>query len=234
MTAPQGKVVRVYAPVREQIVELIREGILHGRFAPGQRLVERELCAEFGVSRNPLREAYRQLEAEGWIKITTHRGPTVATVSDDEARELYEVREAIECLAVRLFVERADDAELARLQTVHAELRTAHREGDVPTMLETKQRFYDALYDGAGNTVLRSQAALLQNRLFLLRQRSLASTGRAKSSISEINAVMKKVVARDAAAAARQWGEHIHSAARAALQAPGRTGNGGQGAEASA
>ena len=106
------KVTHVAAPVRAQAVEAIRAEIISGVLSPGQKLVERELCERLDVSRNTLREACRQLEAEGFLVIPPHKGPTVARLTDEEARAVYEVREALECFAVRLFVERASDEQL--------------------------------------------------------------------------------------------------------------------------
>jgi DNA-binding GntR family transcriptional regulator len=203
--------------VRTQIVQAIRAEILEGRLAPGQRLIERELCARLEVGRNSLREAYRQLEAEGFITIVPHKGPTVTAMSDAEARSVYEVREALECYAVRRFVERATPATVEQLVEAVSRLRCAHESGDVDQMLSVKQDFYQVLYQGADNPVLRDQAALLSSRLFRLRSRSLSVSSRPAHSIAEIDAVLSRILAGDAAGASDLWREHIHHAAVAAL-----------------
>ena len=213
------KVTHVVAPVRAQAVEAIRAEIISGELAPGQKLVERELCERLDVSRNTLREACRQLEAEGFLVIPPHKGPTVARLSDQEARAVYEVREALECFAVRLFVERADDGLLADLKTATAELESAHRSRQVSRMLDAKSRFYDVLYSGAGNPVLHDQARLLNGRLAQLRARSLSHDGRPRSSIKEIKGVLAKITERDADAASALWRQHIRNAAATALRA---------------
>lgn len=214
------KITRVVAPVREQVVDAIRAEIINGGLAPGQRLIERELREELDVSRNTLREAYRQLEAEGFITVTPHKGPIVTAMTDAEVRSVYEVREALECFAVRLFVQRADPATVEWLRATVARLREAHESGEVTVMLEVKREFYDVLYAGAGNDVLRAQAALLQSRLYQLRARSLSRAGRPEASIAEIEQVLDRIVAGDAPGASALWGQHIHQAALAALPAP--------------
>jgi GntR family transcriptional regulator, trigonelline degradation regulator len=214
------KVTHVVAPVREQVVQAIRTEIVEGGLTPGQRLIERELCEELDVSRNTLREALRQLEAEGFVTITPHKGPTVTVLTDAEARQVYEVREALECMAVRLFVERAGAAELDQLRTAVARLHEAHAAGEVGAMLEVKKDFYDILYAGSGNDVLRGQAALLQSRLYRLRARSLSSSGRPEASIAEIEQVLDRILAGDASGASTLWSAHIRRAATAALGAP--------------
>jgi DNA-binding GntR family transcriptional regulator len=214
------KITRVPAPLREQVVDAIRAEIINGGLTPGQRLIERELREELDVSRNTLREAYRQLEAEGFITVTPHKGPVVTAMTDAEARSVYEVREALECFAVRLFVQRADPTTVERLRATVARLREAHLGGEVAAMLEIKREFYDVLYEGAGNDVLRAQAALLQSRLYQLRARSLSRAGRPEASIAEIEQVLDRIVAGDAAGASALWGQHVHQAALAALPEP--------------
>jgi DNA-binding GntR family transcriptional regulator len=203
--------------LRSQAVEAIRAEIISGHLAPGQRLIERALCEQLDVSRNTLREAYRQLEAEGFIVVVPHRGPTVADMTDREARSLYEVREALEGLAIRLFVERASAAELDALRDAVDALREAYAGGDAPLMLERKTAFYDVVYRGADNDVLHSQARLLGSRLARLRGRSLSRPGRPQASLAEIEGVLALVIARDSEGASAGWRDHIRNAAASAL-----------------
>jgi DNA-binding GntR family transcriptional regulator len=203
--------------LRSMAVEAIRAEIISGRLAPGTRLIERELCEQLDVSRNTLREAYRQLEAEGFIVVVPHRGPTVSEMSDREARGLFEVREALEGLAVRLFVERASEADRKALFAAVDALREAHAGGDVTRMMERKTAFYDVLYQGADNEVLHAQARLLGSRLARLRGRSLSRSGRPAQSMAEIDGVMERVAAGDAEGASTLWRDHIRAAARSAL-----------------
>lgn len=213
-TTPPGlsPVQHVASPVREQTVAAIREQIMAGVLEPGQRLVEREMCEQLDVSRNTLREAYRQLDAEGFVQIRPHKGPTVRRISAREARSLYELRQALEGLAIRLFTQRADDVQLQELHHVFGELKSAHDSGDVTAMLQCKQIFYDVLYLGADNDVLRDQAKVLQGRLAQLRARSLSTGGRPQESIIEIADVVAKVTSGDAVGAEAAWSRHIYSA----------------------
>lgn len=211
------KVTHVAAPVRAQAVAAIRAEIISGELAPGQKLVERELCERLDISRNTLREACRQLEAEGFLVIPPHKGPTVARLSDHEARAVYEVREALECFAVRLFVERAGDELMEQMTAAVADLDAAHHAGNVSQMLEKKNRFYEVLYSGADNPVLHDQALLLNGRLSQLRARSLSRGGRPTASITEIHEVLRAVTDRDADRASALWRQHIRNAAATAL-----------------
>ena len=112
------RVGRVAAPLREQAVGVLREAILDFRLRPGQRLVERELIEQTGVSRATIREALRQLTAEGLVTIIPQRGAVVVELTQKEARDLYELRATLEALVARLFAERATDEQVAQLRQV--------------------------------------------------------------------------------------------------------------------
>jgi DNA-binding GntR family transcriptional regulator len=98
---------REAAPLRSQVVDLLRRAIVGAEFAPGERLTERVLCERFAVSRTVVREALRQLESEGLVTTVPQRGPVVAVLSAADAASLYEVRALLEALAGRAFAERA-------------------------------------------------------------------------------------------------------------------------------
>jgi DNA-binding GntR family transcriptional regulator len=202
----------ISSPIREQTVETIRAWIMEGVLVQGDRLIEREMCEQLGVSRNTLREAFRQLEAEGFVEMRPHRGPTVRRITPDEARQLYELREALEGLAIRLFTERASEQQLTELSRAYDDLAAAHASGDVASMLAAKTAFYAVLYAGVDNEALRSFAQVLQGRLAQLRARSLSAGGRPGQSIEEIAEVMALVKARDAHGAEASWCRHIRRA----------------------
>lgn len=204
--------------LRSQTVEVMRDKIVSGQLEPGARLIERELCEELDISRPTLREALRQLEAEGFVEIRPHKGPSVIKLSDAEAREMFEFREALECFAVYLFVQRASDAEVRALSKAVDALEDAHLSGDVEQMMTVKNQFYDVLYEGARNTVIHDQIRLLYSKLARLRARSLSHPGRPEASIEEIRGVMDEIRMRNAGSARDLWREHIHNATATALE----------------
>lgn len=208
---------RMAAPVRAQAVEAIREEIISGRMLPGQKLSERELCEELDVSRNTIREACRQLEAEGFIEIPPHKGPMVTIITDQDARDLYEFREALECFAVELFVDKADPETRTALFMAGEVLFAAHNSGDIREMILAKNHFYDVLYRGTGNRILAGQAKLLHGRLAGLRARSLSRGSRPDRSRDEIKEVLAAIQAGDSSGAAGLWRQHIRNAAATAL-----------------
>src|ERR1700761_9602055 len=104
------------APLRNKIISALRRAIETGVLQPGARLVERDLCEQLNVSRTSLREALRELQADGVLAHTDSRGLEVSTLSTEEAENAYRIRAVLEALIVEQFIERADDAERARLE----------------------------------------------------------------------------------------------------------------------
>jgi DNA-binding GntR family transcriptional regulator len=210
---------RVAAPLREQVLDLLRQAIVEQRLEGGRRLIERELVEEIGVSRTTVREVLRQLDAEGLVTTIPQKGAVVAIPSREEAAELYEVRAALEALAVRRFVERASDSQVAGLRSALDEIERTHAAGDVRSMRQAKDRFYEVLLQGAGSTSVQSILAGLQARVSALRTTSLSQPGRPTEAAREIRAIVEAIEARDADAAEAACVEHVQRAASAGLHA---------------
>jgi DNA-binding GntR family transcriptional regulator len=211
------RVAHVAAPIRTQVVETLRTAITSGRFAAGQRLVEKELCALMEVSRASLREALRQLEAEGLVVNVPNRGLVVARLTARDAESIYEVRGVLEALAARLFATRATDEQVAALETAVDRLGAAYAGGDVERIIEIKKEFYDILFAGSGNSVIPSILRSVNARITQLRRVSLSSPARWPASIGEIRAILAAIKRRDPEAAFQTALDHVQRAATAAL-----------------
>ena len=228
MNEATATVIRLPAPVREQVVRILRGAILNGQLAVGRRLTERELVALVGASRTTIREALRQLEAEGLVKVLPGKGPAVAGVSPAEAAQLYEVRAVLEGLAARLFAERANDETVADLQSAVRNYQQACRRNDLSEMLEAKDRLYEVLFRGSGNEILHGLAVSVNARIRRLRSFSLSQKGRVSQSLQEIRAVLEAIRHRDPDGAEQLSKKHVHNAARVALDALEATDPAGQ------
>jgi DNA-binding GntR family transcriptional regulator len=214
------RVGRVAAPLREQVLDVLRQAILDFRLKPGQRLIERELIEQIGVSRTTIREVLRELAAEGLVTTIPQKGAIVVVPTAEEAAEVYEVRAALEALAARRFVTRASDAEVGELRAAFAEVEAVtHDGGDIHAMLGAKDRFYDVLLRGAGNGSIRSILGGLQARVRMLRAGSLSEPGRPERAVAEIRAMVEAIEARDADAAAQAAADHVERAAEVGLAA---------------
>jgi DNA-binding GntR family transcriptional regulator len=212
------RVVRIAAPLRHSVVESIRNAIAAGRFKAGERLPERELCEMIGVSRTLVREALRQLESEGLIKVIAHRGPIVARVTPEQAEGVYQVRRELEGLASQLFAERASAAQRKALIEAFKQLRSAFQSDDTVVRLEAKNRFYECLVEGSGNEALGQMLRMLNSRVMVLRATSLKARGRAKESLRELGELMDALAARDGKEAREAAVRHVNKAAAVAIE----------------
>ena len=210
------RVAPVAAPVRSQVVETLRVAITSGRFSPGQRLVEKELCDLLGVSRPSVREALRELESEGLIQTIPNRGPLVSRLTPQDAASIYEVRGVLEALAAKLCAERATPEQIAALSASVDELERASRSGDVEQVLVAKKVFYDNLLSGSRNVVIPTVLRTMNARITQLRRVSLSSTERLPETIREIRAVVAAIANRDAEGAFQASLLHIEKAQKVA------------------
>lgn len=208
----------VAAPLRHQVVTRIRDAIVSGEFKPGQRLVERDLCERFGVSRPPVREALRQLDAEGFVQTIANRGPIVAELDFGTVRALYEVRAVLEAQAAKLFAERASQEEIQALHQAVRLIEVAYDEGSVDEKLAAKNRFYDIIIKGSRNELLSSMFRTINERSNLMRRMSMSSKERLPKSLSEIRAIVDAITARNSSKAFELTLVHVEAASTAALQ----------------
>ncbi|AXK80706.1 GntR family transcriptional regulator [Pseudolabrys taiwanensis] len=205
--------------VLQQAVEKLRAAILAGVFAPGDRLVEADLCARLGVSRPSVREALRSLEAEGLVSIIPNKGPQIPVLSWEQAAEIYRVRALLEGEAAALCASRAGPDAVARMRGALDLFAKAVRSGDSALRLSATADFYSALQQTAGNTLIDDLLRRLMARINFLRAQSMSRRDRAKSSLQEMRAIFEAIVKGDADAARRAAERHVENASLAARQA---------------
>ena len=214
------RVGRVAAPLRDQVLEIVRGAILDFRYKPGQRLIERELIEQIGVSRTTIREVLRELDAEELVTTIPQKGAIVVVPTPEEAADLYDVRGSLEALAARRFVERASGEQLVALRRAVEDFARAVDSGaDTLTLLHAKDAVYDVLLDGASSAAIRSMLSGLQARVRMPRFTSLSQPGRPAIAVLEMRGLCDAVEARDADAAAAACVSHLEHAARAGIDA---------------
>lgn len=211
-------VVRVATPVRDQVVAALRTAILEFAFAPGQRLIERELVETFGVSRTTVREALGELKSEGLVTLVPQRGAIVAVPDPRDAADLYDVRYRLESLIVERFAMRATDAQLEALAHVVDVLSSAIEAGaPLHELLDARNAIFDVLMEGAASPVIQQITEGIQARVRVLRATAMADPQRLHDSIGEWRGLLAACRARDAALAASIYDDHLHKAADVAL-----------------
>jgi DNA-binding GntR family transcriptional regulator len=202
--------------VQTQTANKLRDAILSGYFTPGQRLVEADLCEMMKVSRTSVREALRRLEAEKLITIVPNRGPSVAEITWEEAKEIYDVRAILEGEVAALLAERATADEKREMAQALAAFVKADEADDAIGRLNTTSRFYDVMLRGCGNRIIGEMLQGLVARINFLRARSMSRTGRAKFSASEMRRILRAIEKKDAAGARAAAVEHVRNACAAA------------------
>ncbi|HVV42233.1 MAG TPA: GntR family transcriptional regulator [Nitrobacter sp.] len=212
-------VAREAVSLRFLVENRLRTAIGNGTFKPGQRLVERELCEQTGVGRTSIREALRQLEAEGLVTTIPHRGPAVSTISAEEASQLYDLRALLEGFAGRECARFRDPDILARLREQYERMVVVAHQDDHRDLLAAKTAFYAAMLEGCGNTFVQRVLNMLLNRVTLLRMTSMTQKNRIHHSLREIEAILTAIEAGDATAAEAACIQHIHNAAAVAIEA---------------
>jgi DNA-binding GntR family transcriptional regulator len=215
--APVVGTAHAYAEVRAAIVE--------GRRAPGQRLVEQRLAAELGLSRTPVREALRMLEAEGLVVSERNRGAMVRPLSRTEVEDLYGLRIRLECYAVELATERCTEVELGALAEAADAFGTVARSVDVGSV-EGVRRLHDVnrgVHDGILEAARHRQLAALLSRTvdIPLVFQAFRSFGAVEIERSDTfhHLIVEAMCRRDGARAAGLMAEHIAQGRDAVLDA---------------
>jgi DNA-binding GntR family transcriptional regulator len=193
----------------EQVLEQLRGAILGGALAPGTPLVLSELSAQLGVSRTPIREAIRDLTAEGLVDFDSYRSSVVHAPTLAEAQEVYELRLLLEPVAVRRAVERVSDAQLARTRTIH---ETMLKTRDLGVWVQLNSEFHATLLEPADSPRLLGIVAALRNAAAIQVSLSLRAEG---SQLDEANRehglILDAYAQRDAARAADLTSGHLRS-----------------------
>jgi DNA-binding GntR family transcriptional regulator len=204
----------------------LRDAILSLRLVPGARLVERDLASELGVSRTGVRAALQSLDSEGLV-VRGRRGVfAVAAVSAEEARQIYEVRAALEPAMARLFIERAASAQVAALGVAVAQAEAAARKHDGPAYVEAFRSFYAVLLAGSGNEVAGRILDTLDARITYLRHLTTqrAPLARQLRTVTLLRGIFSAVQAHDPVLAARRSVAFVARSARFALEVLGEGG----------
>ena len=214
-----GRQVQRHAPIREQVATILRDAIVELRLPPGRLLIERELCEMTQASRPSVREALRQLEAEGLVESLSGKGTIVAVMSPADAVHTLEVRVELERLAVELFIKNATPAHRAAFRAAFEDLRIALERGDGASVetIRAMSRIYGVLLDGAGNPILAETVNLLQRRVTQLRALALEQPGRSAQSLVEFEAMADSLERGDVKSARSAAAFHVQQEARIAL-----------------
>lgn len=204
------------ATLRELAIDRIRQAIISGRFAGGDRLVERTLCDQLGVSRSVVREAIRYLEAEGLVDVQSRSGPVVAKLDWARARQVYEIRRLLEADAAAACARLADDQIKRRLRKALKTLDAAFGAASAARVYEATTQFYETIFTSAGQDVAWEVVHRLNGRISRLRALTLATTDRSISGPAHMARICDAICRNDVDEAAKAVRDHLTDASEIA------------------
>lgn len=226
-----GTIGESYRPLREVVAEEIRAMIVRGDLAPGERLLEDRLAEQLGVSRNPVREAIRSLEATGLVEVVPRRGAYVSRLDVEDARQLLEVRGILEGYAAEAAAKVADTQLVEALDRIIAEGRRASRSRNHVRASELHREFHLTVEAAVGNPYLAQVTQPLRQRTEMVF--SLLSDARARTSWDEHERIRDAIAAGDGPAAREAVQAHLEAVIATIAEAARSTGRGRARASAS-
>ena len=200
----------------EFVLERLRGAIRDRRYQPGQRIREAEVAQWLGVSRTPVREAFRRLQADGLLVLTPWRGAQVAELGRQQVVELYAMRRALEGTAAGLAAEHASAAEVDLLFDLIERDQAARGEPD--RLAKINRLFHEAVYGAAHNRYLLEALNALDDSLALLKSTTYEVPGRAEAARQEHIVIAEAIRRRDAGGAEQAARAHISTAEEARLK----------------
>jgi DNA-binding GntR family transcriptional regulator len=195
--------------LHEAVAARLRDMIVEGRLAPGERLNERELCEQLGISRTPLREAFRVLATEGLIALPPNRGAQVVTLSPQDIRDTFDVMGALEGLSGELACKHVTDADIAALKIMHDEMVAHHVRGDLPNYYRINRVIHERINAIAGNPTLTRTYRALNDRLHALRFRSNYIKEKWDRAVADHGEMLEALAARDGERLRRILVDHL-------------------------
>lgn len=187
--------------LREKILENIRDAIISGTLKAGSRVSEPDLAERYGISRTPIREAFRQLESEGYLTVIPRRGAVVSEFNLKEVEDFYAIKSILEGYAARKACENLTEKELERLQTINNRLAGLAEVNDIKNFCKTHDEFHAMFINASDNEKLKELIFGLVSRFQRLRYMSLSLPGRMKISVQEHEKIIDAFRQKDAEAA---------------------------------
>ncbi len=205
-----------HLPLRDQVLAALRQRIVNGVYPPGERLTEDRLAADFGVSRNPVREALRVVQAEGFVSMVPRRGAFVALPDASTVSDMFAVRERLETLAARLAAERATTVDVAHLRSLLEQARVATERVDFSRVAELNSELHLRVIAISGNKWLSSIANALYLQVHWIFR--IGAAHRAPHSWIEHIRLVDAIEAGDPDEAEAAAKSHVDAASAAALE----------------
>lgn len=195
--------------LRGQVFHVIREDILKGRYKENDELREATLGKELGVSRTPVREALRQLELEGLVKIIPNRGAFVTGISEKDVCDIYMIRSVLEGLCVQMAAEHMTKERIDELEEVLVLASYYLEKGNMEQLTELDGKFHQILYEASESRILEHVLSDFHKYVQLARRNSVKTESRAQKSLEEHREILEALKENDAEKAEKLANTHI-------------------------
>ena len=193
--------------LRESIADALRDSIMQGQLKPGVKVSEPALASQFGISRTPVREAFRQLDSEGFLQVLPRRGARVAPLSEKDVREFYEIKAELESYAARLAALRLTSKDMERMEALNNQMEKCHHQKDYKKVFNLHNEFHEVFIRACGNDQLHQLLKMLANKFQRFRI-LLTIAGKSEGSISQHREIIEAFRKKAADEAARLVAEN--------------------------
>ncbi len=183
--------------LQEEVVARIKQLIEDGVLMPGSRIPERQLCGQLGISRTPLREAFRVLAAAGYLELQPHRGATVKKLQPDEIDHMFEVLETLEGMAGELACDRISDKELSEIEELHRKMMSCYTRRHQRSFFEINQEIHERIVKAAANPILTRVYEGLSGQIRRIRYMAKSTDAQWAIATREHEAIIKALKARN-------------------------------------
>jgi DNA-binding GntR family transcriptional regulator len=194
----------------ESLREKLEGAIAAGHLEPGSRLDEQEIAQRFGVSRTPVREAFRLMAANNLVELRGRQGATVRSIKAQALIEMFQVMAELEGLCARLAARRVSQSWRQEISEIHQRLVGAGKTGDIDEFYNINQEFHEAIYEASRNAYLAEQTRKLRNQVAAYRRRVTHMPNRIADTIREHEAIMQAILAHDPERAHSAMRDHVN------------------------
>ena len=202
----------------DQVYEMLHQHIVAGELRPNQRLVESEIAKQMGISRTPVREALKRLEVTGYVSAAPNGGLIVTEHSIEEIQCLYEIREALETMAIKLACERVTEEQLNKVEEYYNRGIEAIRNSDIDQYIELHSDFEEEIYAACGNEQLLSLVRTFRNQYYKRRLTRVYTSRDWHTQLKHHGRILEALHKRSAGRAEKALRRHLRVGLRVAMQ----------------
>ncbi|HLE08053.1 MAG TPA: GntR family transcriptional regulator [Thermodesulfobacteriota bacterium] len=171
--------------LRERIVGFVKDSIITGRLKQGERVPEHKIAESFGISRTPIREAFRQLESEGFISVTPRKGAVVCPITAKDVRDFYAIKSLLEGYAAREACAKFTEKEIKKMKSLNQQMQRCAEADDVKGFFRLDNQFHETFLRLCGNDKLCALAHQIVQQFERFRVTALSLPGRMKTSVKQ-------------------------------------------------